>query len=259
MASLAFTAVASAASSPYSTDFDLFKSGTVNGQDGWTGSTAYDNEILTNSADAPVSFGSQSLRLSNVTADGGFAGQTHSPLLDQGATEAGALRKFSSTFEFIPTTREYQPGLAMIISPDSGEGSRMSAVKLEDRQDGVHVLFYDVNASVEDKDTEALGLNTYFRGRDVATLSRKTAHTIRFDLQMKPGRTNDQATLYVDGKQKANGKTWENYYRLDSEQNGNGNIVPPVNSLIFMARGEPVSNLTGGGFLFDNVELKTSG
>ena len=50
---------------------------------------------------------------------------------------------FIAEFAFMSKTPAYQPGLFLSVSPDSGEGSRMSWVGLEDTQDGIQVSAAD--------------------------------------------------------------------------------------------------------------------
>ena len=50
---------------------------------------------------------------------------------------------FIAEFSFMSKTPAYQPGLFLSVSPDSGEGSRMSWVGLEDTADGIRVSVND--------------------------------------------------------------------------------------------------------------------
>ena len=55
--------------------------------------------------------------------------------------------------------------------------------------------------------------------------------------------------------------TWEQYYRLDSEQAGNGNIVPGLDAIQFQMRGSTADNLNDSslqnGVIIDNVSIAT--
>src|SRR4029078_4067597 len=105
------------------------------------------------------------------------------------------------------------------VSPDDGNGGRMSYVRLDDKSDGIHVIFGDVSATINGSDAEGAkefpGPAGFFQSKDIATVNRTGVHTIKFIIDMKPGRTNDGVTVYVDGIKKATGKSWENYYRLN--------------------------------------------
>ena len=50
---------------------------------------------------------------------------------------------FIAEFAFMSKTPAYQPGLFLSVSPDSGEGSRMSWVGLEDTPEGIRVTAAD--------------------------------------------------------------------------------------------------------------------
>lgn len=97
-----------------------------------------------------------------------------------------------------------------------------------------------------------------------ATLSRANSHAIRFEVAFVdgPGTAgvgNDVVKIFVDGALKHTGTTWENYYRYDAEQAGNGNAIPTTSKLLFAARGEPVlSLLQNQGYLIDDVALSSS-
>jgi hypothetical protein len=54
------------------------------------------------------------------------------------------------------------------------------------------------------------------------------------------------------------GTTWEDYYRYDKEQLGNGNVVPTVSKLLFRESGVAATGNLGNGFLVDDVSLLSS-
>ena len=60
----------------------------------------------------------------------------------------------------------------MSVSPDQGDGSRVSYLRFEDQADGVHVFFVDVT------NPGPLGTVSTFNEYDIATVSRSAAHTI---------------------------------------------------------------------------------
>ena len=119
----------------------------LNGQDGWLNTGGYDAAIVSNSGSAADAFGQQSLRISNARTSGAFGDQTFSSPLTDGAGEttsvtggqAGGERQphFDTTFRFLSTTpAAEQPGLAVTISPDTGNGGRMSFLRLRTRRRG---------------------------------------------------------------------------------------------------------------------------
>ena len=95
----------------------------------------YDQAVVANTVAPPgdpPGFGSQSLRMSNACASGEFFYQTYSPQELQQVGEARPNKVFIAEFAFMSKTPAHQPGLFLSVSPDSGEGSRMSWVGLED-------------------------------------------------------------------------------------------------------------------------------
>ena len=70
--------------------------------------------------------------MSNLCANGEFFYQTYSPKEPLQVGEERVRKVFIAEFSFMSNTPDYQPGLFLSVSPDSGEGSRMSWVGLED-------------------------------------------------------------------------------------------------------------------------------
>jgi hypothetical protein len=245
----------------------------------WSKTGPYDVEVV------PISnvsfpdalgygFGSQALRISDAVTSGSFGDQTFSPGLADEAGESGAdnaglsggVRRphFDASF-LIGTTQSTQQcvgcptPLKMTVSPDRGDGARMSFLRFEDQTDGVHVFFVDVTdpGRVVNGDT--------FNTTDIATLDRTHSHLIRFSIDFKDGPANDQVKIYIDGSLTETGTTWEDYYRYDTEQ-APGNKVPTVDKLLFRESGrstaippyDPNLGDLGGGFLLDRVLLASS-
>ncbi|MEP6978055.1 MAG: hypothetical protein ABI948_08380 [Thermoleophilia bacterium] len=195
-------------------------------------------------------FGTQSLRLSDAYTSGTFGDQTFSPGLSSPAGETGASH-FDASLSIGTALATEQIGLHTSVSPDDGNGARMSYLRFEDQSNGVHVFFDDVT------DPGPLGIVANFNETDIATLSRTTSHTARFSIDFKPGPGNDVVKIYIDGALKITGTTWEDYYRYDPEAAGSLNQVPPTRKLIFRESGTPNPNL-GKGFLVDGVSLSSS-
>lgn len=244
----------------------------------WSKLGPYDVQVALVSAypdAAGYGFGSQALRISDAVTSGSFGDQTFSPGLADEAGESGAdngglsggLRQphFDASF-LIGTTQAAQQcvtcptPLKMTVSPDRGDGARMSFLRFEDHADGVHVFFVDAI------DKGPVGTQATFRTSDVATLSRTSSHLIQFSIDFKDGAANDTVKIYVDSKLVKTGTTWEDYYRYDPEQ-GPGNKVPTVDKLLFRESGnsthtppyDPNPEDLGKGFLLDRVILASSG
>jgi hypothetical protein len=232
----------------------------------WSKTGPYDVQVVMVSSYADAAgygFGSQALRLSDAVTSGSFGDQTFSPGLGDEAGESGAfnaglsggLRQphFDASFLLGTAMSTEQTGLHMSVSPDRGDGARMSYLRFEDQSDGVHVFFIDA------VDKGPVGTQANFRESDVATLSRDGSHLIQFSIDFKNGAANDTVKIYIDSKLVKTGSTWEDYYRYDPEQTPQGNQVPTVDKLLFRESGDAHLANALNGFLVDRVTLASSG
>jgi RES domain-containing protein len=226
--------------------------GDINGQptghtNTWVKTGPYDANVVTTSR---FDF-SQALQISNAVTSGSFGDQTYSPGVD--AAGAGtSLSHFDASFKIGTALADYQPGNNVSVSPDNGEGARMSYLRFEEHTNGVHVYFVDVT------DKGPVGTVAAFNEKDIATLSRGSAHTVGFSITFKTGTATDLVKITIDGKQAATGTSWKNYYRDDPEQTTSGNVVPSTSKLGFFLRGTAVPSDLANGYLFDNVTLSSS-
>jgi hypothetical protein len=228
--------------------------GDINGQQGWMKTGPYDVAVASVAAfpaAAGYGFGTQALRLSDAVTSGSFGDQTFSPGLASAAGETGQTH-FDATLWIGTTQASLQLGLHTSISPDDGNGGRMSYLRFEDHLDGVHVFFVDVT------NPGPFPTVANFNETEIATLSRANAHSIRFAIDFKAGPANDVVKIYIDGTLEITGTTWEDYYRYDPEQLGNGNVVPPTRKMLFRQSGAPSPANLGQGFLVDGVALSSS-
>ncbi len=255
----------------------LFHPGSVNGQSGvggfpWKSSPTgaiscvdwpvatpptthtgqYDQAVVANTVAPlgdPPGFGSQSLRMSNACASGEFFYQTYSPRESVQVGEGRVNKVFMAQFSFMSKTPAYQRGLFLSVSPDSGEGSRMSWVGLEDTPEGIRVSAADT----PEVDGEFVDYP------DLALLDRTQPHTIRFWIKVNPGPDNDLVRIAIDNRDVGQCfTTWENYYRTAPEQAPppNANTPADINSLQFRSSVPgPPELATSGGYLFDNVSI----
>ncbi|MEX0918239.1 MAG: SipW-dependent-type signal peptide-containing protein [Candidatus Paceibacterota bacterium] len=237
--------------STYGTGFEpaTFSVGNIDGQDGWSKTGPFDSEVVA----SPVIDGVQSLRISNSVTSGSFGDQTFTPELASGAGETGigSENYFEAEFEIESATGAQQSGLALSVSPDDGNGSRMSYLSFADEAGGIRVTFYDV--------TNAGPLPTVssFDATDLGLLDYSSPHTIKFEMEFVDGPGNDIVRIYIDGSLAHTGTSWEDYYRYDPEQTGNGNQLFSVDSVIFRAAGTAVPANAGNGYIFDNVDLSS--
>jgi hypothetical protein len=242
---LATGAVASADSLGPITFEPSYTVGNVNGQQGWSKTGPYDAEVASIAAFPWASryrFGTQALRISDKVSSGSFGDQTISPGLTQVAGEGpGQQSHFEASFKIGTTQPTEQAGLHLSVSPDDGSGSRMSYLRFDDKPNGVHVFFDDVTHPGPPV------VKATFNETKIAVLKRKKAHAIKFSIDFKEGPANDVVKIYIDGRLKIRGTTWEDYYRYDPEQAGNGNKLFPTSKLIFLIRGYAVPANAGQG------------
>ena len=238
-------------------DFEGWTTPSVN-QNGWKCTGNYDVEVVANPTDrvaALTTFQTQSLRISNARTTQAFGDQTFSaPLANEAgetteaqptSTPGTRQSRFEAQFDLASYTGENQQGLAISVSPDNGEGARMSYLRFEDQTDGIHVIFVEVNGTTSPVN---------FVPTDIATVDHKAHHTFKFVIDFIDGPSNDVVRIYIDGALIRLGTSWENYYRYDSESQ-TPNLTRAVNCLLFLARGGAASANEHKGFLIDNVAL----
>lgn len=259
-----FPLSASADSNSVNFEPSTYSLGTINGQDGWTstgaagsGCAVYDHAV--SSSLGTAGFDTQSLRISNAVTSGCFGDQTFAkPLTDSvgetsstaGSFSAGTKQQhFEMQFSMasaVPGSQ--QPGMAMSVSPDRGDGSRMSYLRFEDGAGGINVFFYDVEGIV--------GGKANFVETQIASNLSRTPHTYRLTLDTLDGPSNDVVKVYIDGILVKTGTSWEDYYRFDPEASAEQS-PRIVKTVIFRTGGTPVPANLGNGFLFDNLSLSS--
>lgn len=252
------------AASSVSVDFESpYTNGSINGQFGWvslgsigSGCATYDHAV--SNSFGTTGFGSQSLRISDAYTSGCFGDNTFAPALADSVGESGATagafspgvkqQHFELRFDFasaVPTAE--QLGMHVSVSPDRGDGSRMSYLRFEDVESGVDVYFDDVTGITNPAN---------FNDTKIATLDRALTHNIKLTLDTLDGPSNDVVKVWIDGVQKATGTSWENYYRYDSEASPE-NSPRIVKTVIFRTSGDANINNATKGFLFDNLTLSS--
>lgn len=241
------------------TDFETATTTSVNGFDGWSVTdSSFDQAVVDSSAytTAGSLITGKALRISNAYASGGFGNQIFSKSLTDavgettstaGAYSVGTLQNhFEMQFNIASASTSEQVGLAVTVSPDRGDGSRMSYLKFRDVSGGTEVIFFDV---------EGTSTPANFVSTTVATLDRATPHNIKLTLDAVEGASNDIVKVYVDGSVVHTGTSWEDYYRYDPEAVAEQSQRIIKNVLFRVSASAPT---TGEGYLFDNVALTSS-
>jgi hypothetical protein len=261
-----FSASALADSRSINFEAPTYTPGVINGQDGWTslgaagsGCAVYDHAVVANTY-GYASFGGQSLRISDAVTSGCFGDQTFAkPLIDsvgETAATAGAFAPgarqthFEMQFAIASTMASRQPGMHVSVSPDRGDGSRMSYLRFEDGVNGLDVFFDDVQGTTNPANFVETQINK-------KPLKRNVPHTVRLTLDALDGPSNDVVKVYVDGHLVHTGTSWENYYRFDSEASAEQS-PRLVKTVIFRSSGTANPADAGRGFLFDNLSLSST-
>ncbi len=240
------------------TTFDTFSLGDVDGQNAWKSTGPFDQEIVENTY-GYTDFGCQSLRISNSVTSSSFGDHTFAaPFADSvGEVDATAgtfavgtrYTHYEAEFDIASTkpTQE-QTGMFLSVSPDRGDGSRMSYLSFADNATGIAVTFFDTQGTTNPAN---------FVSTDLGTLSRDVPHTIKFVIDTVDGPDNDVAEIYIDGALAHTGSTWENYYRFDNEASAEQS-PRLLKTLLFRASGTAVPTNAGEGYLIDNLSLEAS-
>ena len=249
--------------------------GKIHLQDDWSSAGPYDHFVVLNAAAMPAynypTFGTQSLRISNAITSGSFGDQTFSKRTTNyaGETESqcsiwcllGGTRQghFEVEQDFASTVpAAQQPGLAVTVSPDRGDGARMSFYRLRDEPAGLAVDFVDVQGV--DRVPPACGSANFEEATGIATgLNRTVPHTIKLTMDLLEGPSNDIVKVYVDGSLRHTGTSWEDYYRYDCEAIAHLGKPPAVNRILYRTSSVPNAPATLlHGFVFDNLSLGTA-
>ena len=223
----------------------------------------YDAAVVDNSLNSNYtypSFGSKSFRISNAVTSGCFGDQTFAKPLNDAVGEADATdgtfspgnRQTHYEMQFdiasaVPTAQ--QPGLFISVSPDRGDGSRMSYLGFEDGTSGINVYFYDVQGTSNPAN--------FVETQVASGLDRTIKHTIKLTMDTIDGESNDVVNVYIDGTLVHTGTSWENYYRYDSEAAAEQS-PRIVKTILFRAGGTAAPSTAGNGFLFDNISFSSS-
>ena len=253
-------------------DFSGYTTGSVRGQGTppWTGADCggtVDQAVVDNTTNpnAPKSFGAKSLRLSNAFVGGCFndlftprttnaAGDSNA---DPGAFPVGVLQPFfDASFSVASFTGALQPGLRVQVSPDRGDGARMSYVGIEHLVGGgINFDFYDVQGVIG---TAPCFQCANFVLTDLGTYDETIPHTVEIQMVFNDAPGRDVVKVFIDGQLKVTGGSWEDYYTMDTESSPNPpRVSRTVDSLLIRGSGTAQPGLAGEGFLFGNITIST--
>lgn len=250
-----------AAAGTYSTGFESppFSTGSIDGQDGWTATgSSYEQAV----SSAAAKTGSQSFWRANNVVSGSFGDQPFSAPLPGGerageSTAVGVtsgVNKFSYSFWFRAGDTSAADGSFVSLSATDSLGSRINYIGIYNTESGgVTLKAYDVTSN-------GFGNAATFNPHNLGTpLDRTAWHQILVETTFLNGAGNDIAKYYVDGVLQATIGSWEDYYRDDPEQAGNGNQLYAVDRVWFGTRSAPANfGFTNGeadGFYFDDFSI----
>jgi Calx-beta domain-containing protein len=265
-----------------STDTPAYTTGTVHNQNGWlsagaagSGCAVYDHEVDDVSAvgtqPSSYGFGDQALRISSAVTSGCFGDQTFSPPTQDEAGETSAVNGgqhsggqrrgfFDASWSFADAGNPLavQTDQHVVVSPDRGDGARMSWVEMNDcsataQTDPDIDECHSGNAGLEVGFYEYIAGGTGFVYHSVANgLNRSVKHDIRLRMWFFEGADNDVVQVCVDGTTCVSGRSWEDYFRENEDA-----TTRTVDSLLFRTAGTANPALAGNGFYIDNVSLKS--
>jgi hypothetical protein len=251
----------------------MVSAGKIEAQDDWSSLGPYDHLVVVNALATPAysypTFGTQSLRISNAITSGAFGDQTFSKRTTNYAGETtsdcsifcqpGGTRQshFEVEWDFASTIpAAEQPDLAVTASPDRGDGSRMSFVRMRDTPTGLALDFVDVQGV--SPTTPVCGEANFVETTVATGLNRAVPHTIKITMDLLEGPSNDVVKVYVDGTLRHTGTSWEDYFRYDCEAAAHLGKPPIVNRILYRTGGTAVPTTLGHGFVIDNLSLGTA-
>lgn len=253
----AAAACGAASAQTYSTDFENppFGLGSINGQNGWTHTGPYVQSVSSGAAFS----GTQSFHRSNNTGAGSFGDQTFSPGVGVGVGETGAVggtagyNGMTVSLRFRAGNTSAADGSLIGFALTDATGSRMWSINFRNIEGGgVGVVAFDVDPSLSGSG------GATFRSYSVGTgLARDAWHTLSVTTIFNDGQGNDLVSISLNGGAPILMTTWEQYYRWDPEQAGNGNQLFATDRFIFRTSATPSAfgfdNSAAMGFYFDDL------
>ncbi len=194
-----------------------YTTGSINGQDGWSATGQYDYGVVDTSLfGSPAGFGAQSFRISNAVTSGSFgdwafskslANDAGEPTAESGGSSAGTRQPhFEASFDIASATpTAEQPGLQISVSPDRGDGARMSFLRFRDNHspDGLSVEFsdYQDHAPFGSPGNLPAGCgpeDDFTLATVTSELDRSNPHHVALVMDFVPGPRNDVVRVFVE-------------------------------------------------------------
>lgn len=257
-------AALTASADAISLDMESYTDGNINGQDGWSKTGTFDVAVEINTYGF-AAFGAKTLRISDAVTSGSFGDQLFAKPLVNAVGETAATadgfsvgvrqNHFEMQFDIASTQAAQQPGMHVSVSPDRGDGSRMSYLRFEDDTAGIDVFFDDVPQSAA---CTPSGCANFVETQVANDLSRATAHTIKLTMDTLDGPANDVVKVYIDSALVKTGTSWEGYYRFDPEAAAEQS-TRIVKTVLFRVSGTATPANSGKGYLFDNLSMTSGG
>jgi hypothetical protein len=252
---LALTTVSAAGT--YSADFENppFSTGSINGQDGWLATGAsYEQAVV-----STVSLsGTQSFYRNNNVVSGSFGDQPFSASTGDAAGESTAvgvtsdINKYTFSVWFRAGDTTQPDGSFVSLSATDSSGSRINYIGIANTDAGGLIL------NAYDTTSNGFGMTADFNEAVLTPtpLDRTLWHQLTVESTFAEGAANDVVNYYIDGSLEATIGSWEDYYRDDPEQAGNGNQLFAVDRVWFGTRAAPSAfGFTDGaalGIYFDD-------
>jgi hypothetical protein len=188
--------------------------------------------------------GTQGLVIGNRgNGNDGVIDNVHSPKLSQMAGESSvpsvAASGFESSFLFRTVPTSASTGYDFKI--ESWGRDRTTWLSFSD----IGGLLKANYSGVDSTDTFTDNFGTY---HSITSLTWGAWYRVDTSVAFVDGDNNDIVNVEVFNSDdelvwNATDTTWEHYYRVDSEQAGNGNLITGVDALQFQARGNPVGDV----------------
>jgi len=225
----------------------------ISGQNGWTSSSAFDEQVL--SLGGAAQAGQNVWKLSNRVSSTAFGNQPLSPPLSESAGESTVRSAGGGdAMEVVFWMRPQSPtadGSAITVSLSPPSGDRQTYLRIENNLDtngGNQIRVIDYFDVVHTND---------YRTFVTATGISRTAWTkVRMLMEAPDGGSNDVFQIFLDDQLAGTYSTWEDYHTWPL---GGNSVTEAVNRLMFRVSVAPSAidpsfvDANAQGFVFDSL------